>query len=71
MTLFLISLLAMGLVVFLLSIGLIFKKNGRFPSTHVGGNRAMQQRGISCHTSQHKDAQRHKTLAERLAANEG
>ena len=61
----------MGRVVFLLSIGVIFKKNWRFPSTHVGGNRSTQQRGISCHTSQLKDAQRHKTLAERLAANEG
>ena len=71
MSLVLISLLAMGLVVFLLSIGVIFKKNGRFPSTRVGGKRAMQQRGMSGHTSQHKDAQRHKTLAERLSANEG
>lgn len=70
MTLFFISLLAMALVVFLLSIGLIFKKNGRFPSTHVGGNNAMQQRGISCHTSQHRDAQRHQTLAERLATSQ-
>ena len=30
----------------------------------------MQQRGISCHTSQHKEAQRHQTLAERLAASQ-
>ncbi len=70
MTLFFISLLAMALVVFLLSIGVILKKNGRFPSTHVGGNKAMQQRGISCHTSQHRDAQHHQTLAERLAASQ-
>ena len=70
MTLFFISLLAMALVVFLLSIGVILKKNGRFPSTHVGGNKAMLQRGISCHTSQHRDAQRHQTLAERLAASQ-
>lgn len=70
MTLFFISLLAMALVVFLLSIGVILKKNGRFPSTHVGGNKAMQQRGISCHTSQHKEAQSHQTLAERLAASQ-
>ena len=70
MTLFFISLLAMALVVFLLSIGLIFKKNGRFPSTHVGGNKVMKQRGISCHTSQHRDAQRHQTLAERLATSQ-
>ena len=70
MSLFLISLLAMGLVVFLLSIGVIFKKNGRFPNTHVGGNRAMRERGISCHTSQHKEAQSHQNLAERIASHE-
>ena len=67
MTLFLVALFAVGTAVFLLSVSIIFKRNGRFPNTHVGGSRAMQRRGISCHTSQHREAQRHKSLAERLA----
>ena len=67
MTLFLVALFAVGTAVFLLSVSIIFKRNGRFPNTHVGGSRAMQRRGISCPTSQHKEAQRHQSLAERLA----
>lgn len=70
MPLFIISLLAVGLAVLLLAVGIIFKKNGRFPNTHVGGNRAMRERGISCHTSQHKEAQSHQNLAERVASHE-
>lgn len=70
MPLFIVSLLAVGLAVLLLAVGIIFKKNGRFPNTHVGGNRAMRERGIPCHTSQHKEAQSHQNLAERVASHE-
>nr|WP_314688294.1 hypothetical protein [uncultured Porphyromonas sp.] len=70
MPLFIVSLLAVGLAVLLLAVGIIFKKNGRFPNTHVGGNWAMRERGISCHTSQHKEAQSHQNLAERVASHE-
>ena len=70
MPLFIVSLLAVGLAVLLLAVGIIFKKNGRFPNTHVGGNRARRERGISCHTSQHKEAQSHQNLAERIASHE-
>jgi len=70
MPLFIVSLLAVGLAVLLLAVGIIFKKNGRFPNTHVGGNRVMRERGISCHTSQHKEAQSHQNLAERVASHE-
>ena len=70
MPLFIVSLLAVGLAVLLLAVGIIFKKNGRFPNTPVGGNRAMRERGISCHTSQHKEAQSHQNLAERVASHE-
>ena len=70
MPLFIVSLLAVGLAVLLLAVGIILKKNGRFPNTHIGGNRAMRERGISCHTSQHKEAQSHQNLAERVASHE-
>ena len=29
----------------------------RFPNIHIGGNKAMRQRGISCATSQDREAQ--------------
>lgn len=31
-----------------LAITLLIKKNGRFPNTHVSGNKAMRDRGIHC-----------------------
>ena len=32
----------------LLSIKILFKKNGRFPNTHIGHSAAMRKRGINC-----------------------
>lgn len=54
----------------LLSIKLIIKKDGKFPSSHVGSQQALRDQGISCHTSQHRDAQGQRNLAERLAERE-
>lgn len=68
MALILVTVLILALAVLLLSVRILLKPKGRFPNTHVGGNRAMQERGISCHTSQHKEAQRHRSLADRVAA---
>ena len=50
--------LIIAISIALLSITIIIKKNGRFPSTHVGGNKAMRKRGIKCVQSQDKDARR-------------
>ena len=36
----------------------LFKKNGRFPNTHVSGSKAMRKRGIGCVQSQDREAQR-------------
>lgn len=43
-----ISILLMGVRVF-------FSRKGTFPNTHISGNKAMQERGISCATSQEKE----------------
>ncbi|MCH5177745.1 MAG: hypothetical protein J1F25_06950 [Prevotellaceae bacterium] len=49
-----------------LAIGILLKKNGRFPNTHVSGSKAMRERGITCVQSQDY-AQRHrrKGIAEK------
>lgn len=62
--LLIISLIFVSVAVFLLSIKLIISNKAKFPSTHVGSNQEMQRRGISCHTSQHRMAQKHKNLYE-------
>lgn len=54
----LITLLIIAISFALLAITIIIKKNGKFPNTHVGGNREMRKRGIKCVQSQDKDARR-------------
>lgn len=46
-----VAILLMGMRVF-------FTKSGKFPNTHVGGNKAMRDRGITCATSQAREAYR-------------
>ncbi len=70
MSVLIISIIFIGVAVLLLSIKLILKDKGEFPSTHVGGNKAMQERDISCHTSQHREQNNELNLADRLKARE-
>lgn len=39
----------------------LFIKGGRFPSIHIGGNKALKERGITCATSQDREAQQKAT----------
>ena len=46
-----ILLLTLGIVavaVLLLGVRIFFTKKGKFPNLHVGGNKAMAERGIYC-----------------------
>lgn len=64
------SIVALLLVMLLLSVKIIFKKGGQFPSSHVGAQKPLRDKGISCHTSQHSDTIGHRNLKERLAIRE-
>ena len=59
----LFTLLIIAICVALLAIKVIVKKNGRFPNTHVGGSKAMRQRGIKCVQSQDWDARKENPMA--------
>jgi hypothetical protein len=48
MTLFIITSLLVGLAVIGLGISIFFTKKRQFPESHVGRNKAMQERGIDC-----------------------
>jgi len=48
----LISLALVSLVVLLLGIRVFFVKDGKFPNTHIGSNKAMRERGITCAKTQ-------------------
>ena len=59
----LFTLLIISICFTLLAVKVIIKKNGRFPNTHVGGNKEMRRRGIKCVQSQDKDARRENPMA--------
>ena len=48
------ALILVGIAVILLGINILFKKKGKFPNFHIGGNKAMKERGIYCATTTHK-----------------
>lgn len=45
---FIITIILLGLALVGLGITMMVKKNGKFPDTHIGKNKAMKDRGIHC-----------------------
>lgn len=62
----LIVIIIVGISVLLLGIKVFFTKNGKFPNTHIGGNKALSKRGISCAKTDDKLAQQKQGLFDRL-----
>lgn len=58
LTTLLITLALVAVCVLLLGVKVFFVKGGRFPNSHVSGNKAMRARGIGCVQSQDREAQR-------------
>ena len=55
--LLLVVIVLVALAVAGISIKIILKKNGQFPNTHIGGSKALRNRGITCVQSQDKQEQ--------------
>lgn len=53
-----ITALLVGISFLLLGLRIFFVKGGKFPNIHIGGSKAMRDRGISCATSQDRMAQK-------------
>jgi len=66
LTTLLLTVLILVICVALLAIKVILKKRGKFPNTHVGGNKALNKKGIYCAKTQHKDDLKRKNLEQRL-----
>lgn len=61
-TLFIIILILVGLALIGLGIGILLKKNGKFPDTHIGRNKAMRERGIDCaNTTDRKERENYRS----------
>ncbi|GBU07104.1 hypothetical protein AwDysgo_04350 [Bacteroidales bacterium] len=68
-TFFLVVLL-LAVSIILLGVKTFFTKDGQFPNTHVGGNLALNSKGIFCAKFQDKQERNKKTLFERSMLNE-
>lgn len=55
----LLSVVLMGLVAVLMSVRILLRKKGQFPNLHIGANKEMAKRGISCATTQDRLARKH------------
>lgn len=62
----LIVIIIVGISVLLLGIKVFFTKNGKFPNTHIGGNKALSKRGITCAKTDDKLAQQKQGLFDRV-----
>jgi len=54
MKIFLLAIVLMAIVFVCFAIGIIIKKNGKFPNLHIGQNEGLKREGVSCATSQDK-----------------
>ena len=62
-TIFIIVAILLGLALVGLGINILFRKNGKFPETHIGKNKAMKDRGIHCaNTTDRLDRQNYKPV---------
>lgn len=50
-----VALLGIGMLG--MAVRIVFFKGGKFPNTHVGGNKHLQKEGVPCATTQDKMAQ--------------
>ncbi|MCP9611603.1 hypothetical protein [Coprobacter tertius] len=61
--------LIVALAFILLGIKVIFVKNGRFPSTHIGDSKEMRKRNISCAMTTDLRDREQKTLTDLMKNN--
>jgi len=62
-----LSVIILFICLALLCVKIIFKKNGRFPHTHVGGNEDLQKKGIKCVQAQDFEAGTQINLFDRMS----
>lgn len=54
----LLIIILLGVGIAFMSFNVIVRKDGKFPNTHVSGNKAMRDAGVGCIQSQDRQAQR-------------
>lgn len=54
----LLSIVLMSFVAVLMSVRILLQKKGQFPNLHIGANKELAKRGISCATTQDRLARK-------------
>ena len=62
LTTILLTVIILVICVVLLAVKVIFKKGGRFPNTHIEGNKALGKKGIFCAKTMDRMAVKQKGL---------
>ena len=64
----LFNFLIVVIIIEILYVKILFTKNGKFPNTHVSGNKALRRKGIGCVQSQDREARQTNphAIAERM-----
>ena len=63
LTVFIIVVILLGLALVGLGITMLIRKDGKFPEIHIGRNKAMKDRGITCaNTTDHLERQNYKAV---------
>ncbi len=61
---FIIVTILLGIALVGLGITILVKKDGKFPDTHIGRNKAMKERGINCaNTTDRLERQNYKPIS--------
>lgn len=61
-----IAIIAVGISILLLSVGVLLRKDGKFRSEHISQNARMRKDGIHCATSQDREQRRKQRIDKGL-----
>lgn len=62
----LLTLLIVAICVLLLCVKILFVKDGKFPNSHVSGNKYLRKKGIGCVQSQDREARKKQLMTPDL-----
>lgn len=63
---FIISAIILFFGILFMGYRIFFTKNGSFPNIHIGGNPGLKKQGISCATTQDREAQKKNNAAKQM-----
>lgn len=61
-----ISIIVLAIAILLMGVRIFFTKKGSFPNTHISASQAMKDRGITCASSQEREAREYVSPIQEL-----